>query len=238
MQFVDLCVFLAVGGMPAIIYTVAIHGYWMKVYIDESGNLGGLGSKVSEEDSCFVLAALVAREEIPIRRCIRKIRQTLPKKYKVKSELKFNESDDPSKRRILECVAKTNNDIAYAFVRKDQAALLTSYLGVEPQVLYNDICKQLLNRVILTYEFPKGAVEIVIDRFLYGDAQNRFDNYLATGLTRSINVSHLDSKQCPCLQAVDFIAGAIARMYRNNEELYYNKIQHKITMAFEFFESK
>ncbi|MEI2763235.1 DUF3800 domain-containing protein [Methanothrix soehngenii] len=78
----------------------------MKIYLDESGNLGGLGSRVSEEDPYFVLAALVAREEIPIRRCIRKIRQTLPKKYKVKSELKFNESDDPSKRRILECVAK------------------------------------------------------------------------------------------------------------------------------------
>jgi hypothetical protein len=70
-----------VGGMPAIIYTVAIHGYWMKVYIDESGNLGGLGSKVSVDDSYFVLAALVAKEEIPIRRCIKKVRQTLPKKY-------------------------------------------------------------------------------------------------------------------------------------------------------------
>jgi hypothetical protein len=210
----------------------------MKVYLDESGNLGGLGSKVSEEDPYFVLAALIAREDAPIKRCIRNVRQTLKKKYKVKSELKFNESDDPSKRRILECVAKTNNDIAYVFVRKDQAALLTSYLGVEPQVLYNDICKQLLQRVIPNYEFPKGAVEIVIDRFLYGDAQERFDNYLATGLMRSINVSHLDSKQCPCLQAVDFIAGAIARKYRDNDDLYYNKIQHKITMAFEFFESK
>ena len=209
----------------------------MKVYLDESGNLGGLGSKVSEEDPYFVLAALVTREDAPIRRCIKDVRQTLKKKYKVKSELKFNESDDPSKRRILECVAKTNSDIAYVFVRKDQAALLTFYLGVEPQVLYNDICKQLLQRVIPNYEF-KGAVEIVIDRFLYGDAQDRFDNYLTSGLMRSINVSHLDSKQCPCLQAVDFIAGAIARKYRDNDDLYYSKIQNKITMAFEFFESK
>jgi hypothetical protein len=159
-------------------------------------------------------------------------------KVQLKSELKFNESDDPSKRRILECVAKTNNDIAYVFVRKDRAALLTSYLGVEPQVMYNNICNQLLNRLIPDYEFPKGAVEIVLDRFLYGDAQDRFDNYLATRLTRSINVTHMDSKQCPCLQAVDFIAGAIARMYRNNDKLYYNKIQHKITMAFEFLPSK
>lgn len=207
----------------------------MKVYIDESGNLGGLGSRVSEEDPYFVLAALIAREDVPIKRCIKDVRQTLKKKYRVKSELKFKESDDSSKRRVLECVAKTNNDIAYVFLRKDQAALLTSYLGVEPQVLYNDLCKQLLQRVIYSYEF-KGAVEIVIDRFLYGDAQKQFDNYLADGLMRSINVSHLDSKQCPCLQAVDFIAGAIARKYRDNDDLYYNKFHHKITVAFEFFE--
>jgi hypothetical protein len=87
--------------------------------------------------------------------------------------------------------------------------------------------------VIHKYEFPQEAVEIVIDRFLYGAAQKRFDNYLADGLMRSINVSHLDSKQCPCLQATDFIARAIARKYRDNDYLYYNKIQHKIIMALE-----
>lgn len=202
----------------------------MRVYIDESGNLGGLGA---EEDPYFILAALVARDEIPIRRCIKDVRQTLKKKYKVKSELKFRESDDPSKRRILECVAKTNNDIVYAYLRKDQAVLLKAYLGVEPQILYNDVCKQLLNRLISSYEF-KGTVDIVIDRFLYGEAQERFNNFLADGLMRSIDIAHLDSKQCPCLQAVDFIAGAVAHKYRDNDDLYYNKIKHKITMAMPF----
>lgn len=146
----------------------------MKIYLDESGNLGGLGSRVSEEDPYFVLAALVAREEIPIRRCIRKIRQTLPKKYKVKSEDLSSTSQMIQASGVSWNVSqRTNNDIAYVFVRKDQVALLTSYLGVEPQVLYNDICKQLLQRIIPNYEFPKGAVEIVIDRFLYGDAQEK-----------------------------------------------------------------
>jgi hypothetical protein len=205
----------------------------MKVYIDESGNLGGfgLGSMFSEENSYFVLAALIAREDVPIKRCIKDVRQTLRKKYKVKSELKFKESDDSSKRRILECVAKTNNDIAYVFLRKDHLAL-----GVDPQMLYNDLCGQLLQGVIHKYEF-KDPVEIVIDRFLYGNAREKFDSCLANCLMRSVNVSHKDSKQCSCLQAVDFIAGAIARKYRDNDDLYYNKIRHKITLAFEFFES-
>ncbi|MFZ2185202.1 MAG: DUF3800 domain-containing protein [Methanothrix sp.] len=42
----------------------------MKVYIDESGNLGGLGSKVSEEDPYFILAALITGDDLPIKRCI------------------------------------------------------------------------------------------------------------------------------------------------------------------------
>jgi hypothetical protein len=210
----------------------------MKVYIDESGNLGGLGSKVSVEDPYFILAALITGEDLPIKRCIRDVRQTLKKKHIVLSELKFNQSSDPSKRRILDCVAKTNSNIAYIFLRKDQAAFLSHYHGIEPQVLYNDLYKQLLYGVIHKYEFPQEAVEIVIDRFLYGAAQERFDNYLADGLMRSINVSHLDSKQCPGLQATDFIARAIARKYRDNDYLYYNKIQHKIIMALEFSEPK
>jgi len=207
----------------------------MKVYLDESGNLGGLGSRVSEEDPYFVLAALVAREEIPIRRCIKDVRHTLKKRYKVKSELKFKESDYPTKRRILKCIAETNNDISYVFLRKDQPALLTSYLGVEPQLLYNDLCKQLLRRVILSYDL-EGAIDVVIDRFLYGDARTKFDRYLLTALERDIHILHLDSKQCPCLQAADFVVGAIARKYRDNDDLFYSRIQHKITVAFEFIE--
>lgn len=205
----------------------------MRIYIDESGNLGGIGSKISEKDPYFVLVALVAREEIPIRRCIKDVRQTLKKRYKVRSELKFKESDNPTKRRILKCIAETDNDIVYVFLRKDQPVLLTSYLGVEPQALYNDLCKQLLQRVILNYDF-KGSIEVVIDRFLYGEARSRFDSYLVNGLVGDVHISHLDSKQCPCLQAADFVVGAIARKYRDNDEAFFSRIQHKVTGAFKF----
>lgn len=205
----------------------------MRIYIDESGNLGGIGSLISVEDPYFVLVALIARDEKPIRRCIKDVRQTLRKQYRVKSELKFKESDDATKRRILECIAKTNNDIAYVFLRKDQTDLLTPYLNLGPQVLYNDLCKQLLQRVILNYEF-EGSIEIVIDKFLYGDARAKFDSYLVNSLVKGISISHWDSKQCPYLQAADFVVGAIARKYRNNNDKFYSKIQHKITTAFEF----
>ena len=49
-----------------------------------------------------------------------------------------------------------------------------------------------------------------------------------------IKVTHVDSKACPYIQAVDFIAGAINRKYRDNDDLYYQKIQHKIALSLDF----
>ena len=205
----------------------------MRIYIDESGNLGGIGSKIAEEDPYFVLAALVARDEIPIRRCIKDVRQTLRKKYKVQSELKFKDSNDTTKRRILKCIAQTNNDIVYVLLRKDRPDLLTPYIGGGPQMLTNELYKQLLQSVLLNYDL-NGTIKVVIDRFLYGDARIKFNHYLIEYLARDIHLSHLDSKQCPCLQAVDFVAGSIARKYRDSDNTFYGKIQHKVTAAVEF----
>ncbi|HOT08064.1 MAG TPA: DUF3800 domain-containing protein, partial [Methanotrichaceae archaeon] len=194
--------------------------------------LGRLG-ELSKEDPYFVLAALIAREEIAIRRCIKDTRKTLPKKYKARSELKFKQSDYRGKRRILQCIANTDNDIVYVLLRKDRRALLAPYLRAEPQVLYTDLYRHLLQEVIAGYEV-KGELEVVIDRFLYGYARKQFDDSLSDGLRQSLNIFHMDSRQCPCLQAVDFIAGAIARRYRDDDDIYYNKIKHKIIIASEF----
>lgn len=201
--------------------------------MDESGNLGGIGSRISEEDPYFILVALVARDEIPINRCIKKVRQTLKKKYRARSELKFKESDVPTKRRILKCIAETNNDINYVFLRKDQPAISIPYLDVDPQMLYNDICMALLRSVIHECDL-KGTVDVVIDRFLYGEARAEFNIRLAKSLGTQMHISHLDSRRCPSLQAADFIAGAIARRHRYRDDTFFSIIRHKVTAAFGF----
>ena len=78
---------------------------------------------------------------------------------------------------------------------------------------------------------------MIIDRSLYGAQREMFDRYLAdwAGMAvphglEEIRVSHVDSKRCPCIQAVDFVAGAISRKYRDDDDLYYQKIQHRITL--------
>ncbi len=213
----------------------------MKIYLDESSNLGGLGANASEDDPYFLLAALVVTEHLPIERCIKNIRRRkIKKKYKKASELKFSNSNENIRRRVLECIGGTNNEIAYSLLRKGQ---VTEGLQDKPQIVYNYLCKQLLYRIIGKYHVHSAPfVEIVVDKSLYGVQRENFNDYvggrIGEGISVDIEVTHVDSRQCPCVQAVDFVAGAISRKYRNGDNSYYLKIKQRVIIELDFFEPK
>jgi len=202
----------------------------MQIYIDESGNIVS-----SLNAPCFVVAALILWEDDPIKRCIKDIRRKkIKKKYRTTSELKFSISDDPIKRRVLECIGRTNNDIGYAILCNPTKR------EVEPGIIYSDICKQLVYRIINNYG-AVGKVDVIIDRALYGAQRSKFNAYISDrsgkvvpASLEEVNVAHVDSKTCPYIQAVDFIAGAINRKYRDNDDLYFQMIQHKITTTLNY----
>jgi len=209
----------------------------MQIYLDESGSIvNGLVVNSSGSVPYFVLAALVLREDLPIKRCIKDIRRKkIKKRYKQTSELKFNDSDDTIRRRILECIGRTNNDIGYAVLYNSKIQH-----EVEPQLIYNEICRQLAYKIANNYGVS-GQVEVIIDKSLYGAQRTAFNAHMAdrSGIIvpatlGEVKVTHVDSKACPCIQAVDFIAGAINRKYRDNDDLYYQKIQHKIALSLEY----
>jgi hypothetical protein len=209
----------------------------MQIYLDESGSIvNGLVADASESVPYFVLAALVLKDDLPIKRCMKDIRRNkIKKKYRKTSELKFHDSDDLIRRRILECIGRTNNDIGYAILRNSDIQH-----EVEPQLIYNEICRQLTYKIIDAYS-TSNQVEVIMDKSLYGAQRAKFDAHIAdrSGMTvpatlREIKVIHVDSKSCPYIQAVDFIAGAINRKYRDNDDLYYQKIQHKIALSLDF----
>lgn len=209
----------------------------MQIYIDESGRIvNGLVVNASESVPYFVLAALVLRDDLPIKRCIKGIRRKkIKKRYKQTSELKFNDSDDTIRRRILECIGQTNNDIGYAILYNSKIQH-----EVEPQLIYNEICRQLTYKIANNYGVS-GQVEVIIDKSLYGAQRTAFNDHMAdrSGLMvpatlGEVKVTHVDSKACSYIQAVDFIAGAINRKFRDNDDLYYQKIQRKIALSLEY----
>jgi hypothetical protein len=205
----------------------------MRIYMDESGNIIS-----SQEAPFFVLAALVLKESLPIKRCIKEIRKKkIKKKYQRTSELKFNASDDVIKRRVMACIGRTNNDIGYALLCN------SAQPDVEPHIIYSNMCKQLVYKIIknsIKNNVPTGHVEVFIDKALYGAQRAKFDAFLTdkTGMDAptlgDITIAHADSKACPYIQAVDFIAGAINRKYRDNDDIYYREIQHRIIAALNY----
>lgn len=211
------------------------------IYLDESGDLG-FGPRSSRN---FVLAAIIARDPETVRKCIKRVRQQkLPKKYKTIPELKFHNSSQTIRTRVLDCVARTDTDVAYVVLRKHQ---VYERLESKPSILYNYLCGSLISKIITTYKL-EDLVKVFVEKSLYGFERDKFDNYLTwkTCLgnhSEELNIDppeivHVDSRQDRCIQVADFVAGAISHMYSMDDPSYYNTIEPRISILMDFFEGK
>jgi len=206
----------------------------VKIYIDESGDLG-----FSRQSSrYFVIAALIPHDELKIRRCFKKIRQNVMKKsVKEIPEFKFNNSLPKVKNRIFKCFAGTDLNIAYLYLRKDQ---VPPNLQDRHQQVYNSMTCSLVAGIVSHYNLT-NPVEIVIDKSLYGIQRDLFDHDLRDGIQNGIKpcalsedqigIRHVDSASDLCIQAVDFIAGAVHEHYRNDGGIYYPLIEDKVVIG-------
>lgn len=165
----------------------------------------------------------------------------MKKSVKQIPELKFNNSNDIVKNRIFKCFAGADLDIAYALLWKEG---VPSHLQDKHQKMYNYLVASMVSKIVAHYR-PTGKIEIVIDRSLNGLQREDFDDYLLytmlNGSQRdfisecNIKISHLDSRSDPCIQAVDFIAGAVHEHYRNKGGTYYPIIEDKVVMRYDYF---
>lgn len=210
----------------------------MFIYLDESGDLG-FGPKASKY---FVIAAILTENPLPAQKCITKIRkERLKTKYKEISELKYHNSDNIIRRRILQCITKTDVNIAYAILRKRQ---VNENLRSKKNILYNFLCGSLIGKMFKKYHML-NKVNIVVDRSLTKINREAFNEYIGYKALMSksdlfnpevIEVKHIDSCQDKCIQSVDFIVGAVARKYERNDSTLYEIIDHKIEIALDFFD--
>ena len=210
----------------------------MKIYIDESGDLGF----TDRASPYFIIAALIVRNPLAVRRCFAKIRRNkLRKKYRELPEFKFNNSGPEIKKRVLSCIASADIEIAYCILRKEQ---VFPHLRSNHQIVYNYLTGSLISHII--QKFLTGTdVEIIVDKSLNGIQREAFDQYLVYKTFERnqsfdpadirIRIEHADSKNEPCIQAADFIAGALHYFYRTGDNGYSCIIESKIAMAFDYF---
>lgn len=207
------------------------------IYIDESGDLG-FSSKSSKY---FIIAALITEDTLKVSKCITKIRkERLRKKNKKIPELKFHNSDYVIRRRLLQSFAKTDIKIAFVVLRKNQ---VYDELKSKQNILYNFLCGSLIDKIFQKYKI-NSKIKITVDRSLTRINRESFNNYLgyraSLNSTKGFNpnflkINHINSTQDKCLQAVDFIAGAVARKYNHNDVSFCELIDKKIEITLDFF---
>ncbi|GAB6284065.1 MAG: hypothetical protein STSR0009_02640 [Methanoregula sp.] len=145
------------------------------------------------------------------------------------------------KKRILSCIASADVDIAYCVLRKEQVYV---HLRSNHQIIYNYPAGSLISHIIQRYS-PRDDVEIIVDKSLNGIQGEAFDQHLVYKTFEKnqsydpaairIDIEHMDSMNDPCIQAADFIAGALHYYYRNNDDTYTSIINEKITLVFDYF---
>ena len=191
------------------------------IYLDESGNLGF----TEKSGKFFVVAALCVEEEKIVNRCIKNARKGLAKKYK-QNELKFSNSSDANRRRVLNCIARRDVSISYLALNKDW---VYPYLRQKPPVIHNYMIGQLLSNIL--HDVPFLRTNVIIDKFLHDKKIDGFNNYMDIKSSVKMNIRHVSSAGNNGIQAVDFVAGAIHRKYRQNDDSFYRLIEDKINLT-------
>lgn len=193
------------------------------VYLDESGDLG-FDQKSSNH---IVIALLITDSPFKIERCIKRIRQRkLKKKLKELPEIKFNKSSDHIREKTLICIAREPIEIAYIVLDKKR---VSPDRQNHKQKIYNFITASLLRS--LPYGDTANLKLIVDKRISNKVIRKDFDEYVKRKAAFKVNISHENSTSNKCLQASDFIAGAIFRKYESCDGRFYDLIKDRIKIS-------
>lgn len=199
------------------------------IFLDESGDIG-FGDKSSK---FFTITLLVCgvKEETELQRIVKKARQKiLKKKLRQVPELKWNNSTDIIRNRILSKIAEIKIEIFTIILDKSK---VYDYLREKKHKLYN-----YLSNLILTECSVDGSFELIVDRSKSKRSlRDDFDRYIRFKLkdtNSNLKIIHQDSKSSGCLQSLDFISGAIFNKYEFGNLDYYNIIKPKIVTEKEF----
>ncbi|WP_019176612.1 DUF3800 domain-containing protein [Methanomassiliicoccus luminyensis] len=198
--------------------------------MDESGDLGSSPNSSRH----FVVAAMAVPGSINFDRLTKNARKKLGKKEGM-GELKFNRSLDLTKRFILEGVAQSDCQIAWASYEKSR---LPSALLTDKHKMYMMACEsvfpELFRRVLAR------RVHIVMDRYfskrwecdiLNEHVGSLLNEYHTGNFIPKFQVSQLNSESRKELQVHDFVVGAIFQHVERGVDKYIDIIKNNIVYS-------
>ncbi|MCD6093667.1 MAG: DUF3800 domain-containing protein [Candidatus Omnitrophica bacterium] len=203
----------------------------MYIYLDESGDLG-FNFKKKGTSKHFLITVLLTREPKKIANCIKHLKEdALQKKYKKIPEIKFNNSPEVFRKRVLR---KLSQQEIFIFAFCLNKIKVVSKLHDKKDKVYNYIAGLLFDKILNTVN-PGEDLIMTVDKVKVGKIQIEDFNFylelklfLAGQAKRKLEVIHVDSQKNRCIQAVDFISGSIFRKYEFQSLGFYNLIKSKI----------
>ncbi|MGV8177006.1 MAG: DUF3800 domain-containing protein [Candidatus Bilamarchaeaceae archaeon] len=193
------------------------------LFIDESGDLGKLGTKY------FTIVVLAIHEPKHLVRIIKQARERkLKKKLKELPELKANNSDDHVRKYILEKINACDCSISAVVIPKDK---IREYLFDHKNKLYNYLCGILMEQISLNVDIVDITIDKRDNNKLLRDDFNNYIEGKIKGRRKEIKVciKHLESHSSNELQAVDFVAWAVHRKFTYGDSQYYDIIKSRIS---------
>jgi hypothetical protein len=191
------------------------------IYLDESGNLGF----TEKSGEYFIVAGLCVNNEKEANKCIKNVKTELAKKYK-QNELKFSNSADINRRRVLKCISRRDVSISCLILKKEWVPIEHR---IKPPLIHRHMIGQLLHHTLK--DRIDTRINIVIDKCINGNEIPGFNEYMNRKISTTMRIDHVSSDGNNGIQAVDFIAGAIHRKYRNDDDSFYEIIENKIDIT-------
>lgn len=195
----------------------------LKIYIDESGDLGAGGRY-------FVIGALCTEDGKRIRNII--------KKYCAKQNLgEMKNFGMPFKdRQDIALKFKKEADHKIAYVCVDKTRIQSPHLRADQNLLFNYAFSYLAEQLISN---EKQDIRLVIDnRNQKVGSKNSLGEYIRIkaytewGFAFNIYTEYLDSKADRLIQAADFVAGNCYQRYHKDKSHIYRILQPEISIKF------
>jgi hypothetical protein len=191
------------------------------MYIDESGDLGGKGSKY------MVLAALLVEEPRELDRIIKNMRRNkFKKELKKAAEIKADKSSDAVRKHVLQKINEVKGaKIFYIVLEKKK--IFSDFLKNDKHKLYNYVAGKLARNIILN----NVDINIKIDKSK-GKQMLRedFNAYFIKCLTEKsktikATIEHSYSHSWSGLQFSDILAWSCFQKFEHNNSEYIDLVK-------------
>ena len=180
---------------------------------------------------------IVTAKPYEIERCVKNTRnRKLKKAMRTIPEIKFYRTNRELRMYLLKCLSKTDAEIAYIVLEKAQ---VYDNLRHHKDKLYNYVIGFLLRRYF--FRLNGEQITLIVDKHHQNrqiiDNFNKYIPYKTDSTNKNIDlrIAHADSQRDKCLQATDFVAGAIFQKYEHGDNTYYRQIEEMIVRREKMF---